>query len=150
MTRFYERGNVDEARGEYRIVVRTPDGKRVEIDLPRRVFEEIEELQREFWRTERREARHSLSLASMDEAAFSENNPEKDPERVLAERLESEALLRAFQQIPAVQRRRFLLRHLVGMPTARIAEIEGCSDRAVRRSIGLARENLREILSSDI
>ena len=41
MTRFYERGNVDEARGEYRIVVRTPDGKRVEIDLPRRVFEEI-------------------------------------------------------------------------------------------------------------
>ena len=67
MTRFYERGNVDEARGEYRIVVGTPDGKRVEIDLPRRVFEEIEELQREFWRTERREARHSLSLASMDE-----------------------------------------------------------------------------------
>lgn len=65
MARFYERGNVDEARGEYRIVVRTPDGKRVEIDLPRRVFEEIEELQREFWRTERREARHSLSLASM-------------------------------------------------------------------------------------
>ena len=57
MTRFYERGNVDEARGEYRIVVRTPDGKRVEIDLPRRVFEEIEELQREFWRTERREVR---------------------------------------------------------------------------------------------
>lgn len=47
MARFYERGNVDEARGEYRIVVRTPDGKRVEIDLPRR------------------EARHSLSLASM-------------------------------------------------------------------------------------
>ena len=114
------------------------------------MFEEIEELQREFWRTERREARHSLSLASMDEAAFSESNPEKDPERVLVERLESEALLRAFQQIPAVQRRRFLLRHLVGMPTARIAEIEGCSDRAVRRSIGLARENLREILSSDI
>lgn len=86
----------------------------------------------------------------MDEAAFSESNPEKDPGRVLVERLESEALLRAFQQIPAVQRRRFLLRHLVGMPTARIAEIEGCSDRAVRRSIGLARENLREILSSDI
>ena len=150
MARFYERGNVDEARGEYRIVVGTPDGKRVEIDLPRRVFEEIEELQREFWRTERREARHSLSLTSMDEAAFSENNPEKDPERVLVERLESEALLRAFQQIPAVQRRRFLLRHLVGMPTARIAEIEGCSDRAIRRSIGLARENLREILSFDI
>lgn len=94
MARFYERGNVDEARGEYRIVVGTPDGKRVEIDLPRRVFEEIEELQREFWRTERREARHSLSLTSMDEAAFSENNPEKDPERVLVERLESEALLR--------------------------------------------------------
>lgn len=150
MTRFYERGNVDEARGKYRIVVRTPDGKQVEIDLPRRVFEEIEELQREFWRIERREARHSLSLASMDEAAFSENNPEKDPERILVERLESEALLQAFQQIPAVQRRRFLLRHLVGMPTARIAEIEGCSDRAIRRSIGLARENLREILSFDI
>lgn len=38
MARFYERGNADEARGGHRIVVRTPDGKRVEIDLPRRVF----------------------------------------------------------------------------------------------------------------
>ena len=106
MTRFYERGNMDEVRGEYRVVVRTPDGKRVEIDLPRRVFEEIEELQREFWRTERREARHSLSLASMDEAAFSESNPEKDPERVLVERLESAPSVpadtgRAAQAIPA-------------------------------------------------
>ena len=97
---------------------------------------------------ERSAARHSLHLASMDEASLAPNNPEKDPESIFMERLESEPLFQAFQQIPAAQRRRFLMRHLLGMPTAKIAEVERCSDRAVRRSISLARENLKEILSS--
>lgn len=148
MARFYESRNIDDSQAQYRIVVRTPDGKRTEINLPRQVFEGIEELQREFWRTERRETRHSLHLASMDEASLAPNNPEKDPELIFMEKLESEALFQAFQQIPAAQRRRFLMRHLLGMPAAKIAEVERCSDRAVRRSISLARENLKEILSS--
>ena len=79
MARFYESRNIDDSQAQYRIVVRTPDGKRTEINLPRQVFEGIEELQREFWRTERRETRHSLHLASMDEASLAPNNPEKDP-----------------------------------------------------------------------
>ena len=54
MARFYESRNIDDSQAQYRIVVRTPDGKRTEINLPRQVFEGIEELQREFWRTERR------------------------------------------------------------------------------------------------
>lgn len=121
MARFYESRNIDDSQAQYRIVVRTPDGKRTEINLPRQVFEGIEELQREFWRTERRETRHSLHLASMDEASLAPNNPEKDPELIFMEKLESEALFQAFQQIPAAQRRRFLMRHLLGMPTAKIA-----------------------------
>lgn len=51
MARFYESRNIDDSQAQYRIVVRTPDGKRTEINLPRQVFEGIEELQREFWRT---------------------------------------------------------------------------------------------------
>ena len=101
MARFYESRNIDDSQAQYRIVVRTPDGKRTEINLPRQVFEGIEELQREFWRTERRETRHSLHLASMDEASLAPNNPEKDPELIFMEKLESEALFQAFQQIPA-------------------------------------------------
>lgn len=50
MARFYESRNIDDSQAQYRIVVRTPDGKRTEINLPRQVFEGIEELQREFWR----------------------------------------------------------------------------------------------------
>lgn len=73
MARFYESRNIDDSQAQYRIVVRTPDGKRTEINLPRQVFEGIEELQREFWRTERRETRHSLHLASMDEASLAPN-----------------------------------------------------------------------------
>ena len=108
MARFYESRNIDDSQAQYRIVVRTPDGKRT----------------------------------------LAPNNPEKDSELIFMEKLESEALFQAFQQIPAAQRRRFLMRHLLGMPTAKIAEVERCSDRAVRRSISLARENLKEILSS--
>ena len=42
MARFYESRNIDDSQAQYRIVVRTPDGKRTEINLPRQVFEGIE------------------------------------------------------------------------------------------------------------
>ena len=102
MARFYESRNIDDSQAQYRIVVRTPDGKRTEINLPRQVFEGIEELQREFWRTERRETRHSLHLASMDEASLAPNNPEKDPELIFMEKLEFRS---AVSSVPADTRR---------------------------------------------
>ena len=34
MARFYESRNIDDSQAQYRIVVRTPDGKRTEINLP--------------------------------------------------------------------------------------------------------------------
>ena len=71
----------------------------------------------------------------------------KSPEQLLIERLEAEELQRAIRSIPAVQQRRFLLRYAIDLPIKRIAQIEGCSERAVKYSLALARKNLKEILS---
>lgn len=62
------------------------------------------------------------------------------------EHIESKEILDALEQIPEVQRRRFLLRYLLDYHVRDIASIEGCSTRAVKYSIALAKKNLRQIL----
>ncbi len=61
-------------------------------------------------------------------------------------RLKNEALWTALMGLPEVQRRRFLLHHLEQVPVKTLARIEGCSDRAIKYSLALARKNLREML----
>ncbi len=49
-------------------------------------------------------------------------------------------------ELPEVQRRRFLLHYLEQVPVKVLARMEGCSDRAVKYSLALARKNLRKAL----
>lgn len=63
-------------------------------------------------------------------------------------RLENEVLRRSLTMLPEAQRRRFLLHHLEGLPVKEVASLEGCSDRAVKYSLALARRNLREMLEA--
>ena len=71
----------------------------------------------------------------------------KSPEQLLIEQLESDDIWQAFHKIPPIQQRRFLLRHLDSIPIKQIAQIEGCSERAIKYSLALARKNLKELLS---
>ena len=55
----------------------------------------------------------------------------------------------ALAEIPDKQRRRFILRHEHRMSLKEIARLEGCSERAVKYSIALAKKNLKDILEGD-
>lgn len=147
MSRFYNT-SVEECgcAPSYRVSIATPNGK-VDIAISEALYGEINSLQREFWRTERRESRHTLHIEQMKDYDLPHARLVKSPEQLLIERLEAEELQRAIRSIPAVQQRRFLLRYAIDLPIKRIAQIEGCSERAVKYSLALARKNLKEILS---
>jgi RNA polymerase sigma-70 factor (ECF subfamily) len=56
---------------------------------------------------------------------------------------ESDALRAAIGELPEIQRRRFVLHHEAHLTYKQIAEIEGCTKRAVKFSVDIAGEKLR-------
>lgn len=114
--------------------------------MSRNVYELIDDMQREHWRLERRESRHSWHIEDMRESDLPYGKHVAMPEQLAMQRMDDEALGRALAALPEVQRRRFLLHHLEGLPVKAVARMESCSDRAVKYSLALARKNLRETL----
>lgn len=148
MGRFYGK-RIEENPNEMRYLVSITQigGAEAEIEVSQTLFEEIDELQREFWRLERRESRHTLHMEMMRESELPHAEHTKDPEQILMEQIEATEIQQALRCLPVIQQRRFLLRHLIGLPLKQIAKLEDCSTRAVKYSLTLARNNLQEILS---
>lgn len=72
MARFYDGYIVGSGQDlSYFVMVMNSSGCLEEVEVSRRVFDEIDELQREFWRIERREARHSVHLRAEGVSASS-------------------------------------------------------------------------------
>ena len=113
-------------------------------------LEEIEgalvELQREHWRLQKRESRHTVHIESLPEKSLPEDAYPKSPETILIERFESQCIAMALKELPPVQFRRVAMRYLIGIPSSSIAKRERCSVRAVNESLTLAKGHLREAL----
>ena len=147
MGRFYGRSTSDTESGTcYFVTISTPTYVEVEIEVPREVYELLDEMQREYWRLEKRESRHSWHIEDMNESDLPHEKYVQTPEQVMMHRVESAEIRSALMELPEVQRRRFLLHHLEQVPVKALARMEGCSDRAVKYSLALARKNLRKAL----
>lgn len=147
MGRFYERSTSDTEGGTgYFVTISTSACVEVEIEVPREVYELLDEMQREYWRLEKRESRHSWHIEDMKESDLPHEKYVQTPEQVMMHRVESAEIRSALMELPEVQRRRFLLHYLEELPIKVVARMEGCSDRAVKYSLALARKNLREAL----
>lgn len=148
MSRFYgkrlEKGALDP---KHFISIKQACGNCTELEVPKRIYDELEDLQREYWRLERREARHTRHIEMMHEYDLPHERYSKDPEQLLIEQIESLEIQETLHCIPLIQQRRFLLRHLIGLSIKQIAWIEGCTERAINYSLIRARDNLQEILS---
>ena len=147
MGRFY-RKRIENTRSDnrYFIAVGNHGSSWEEVEVSKRLFDVIEELQREIWRLDRRESRHS----NHSELFFDDDLPAsfqvRGPEEILIQKLESKILYAALKQLPTAQQRRFLLHTLAEIPIKQIAFLEGCSPRAVKYSLALAKKNLQKIL----
>ena len=71
--------------------------------------------------------------------------PQESVEETVFQRIENEALHRAIAQLPEKQRRRLVLYYFGEITYEQIAEMEGCTKRAVKFSIDIALKTLKKI-----
>lgn len=143
MSRFYEvRCESSGAKVVYAISFSTSDGSSIEVPVDKRVYDLIDELQKEYWRLERRESRHCVHLEAIPEFFVPRDRFQDDPEQELIRKYEYMALRSMLEQIPEKQKRRFLMRYEDELTTKEIADIENCTERSVQYSLTLAKNNL--------
>ena len=93
--------------------------------------------------------RHREHSELTDETLLSRAlNVPKSLEDTVFDSLRNEQLRLAIQQLPEIQRRRFVLYHEFGLTYEQIAEIEGCTKMAVKFSIDRAKEKVRSELNN--
>ena len=105
--------------------MRISGGGHVAVAVGRDVAEALDDLQREWWRIERLEARHTLSLDAMLPQVLAD--PSSNPEEMLVRRYESKALACAVATLFPVQMRRLLMHDVALLPIREIAEGGGAS-----------------------
>lgn len=150
MTQFYQKHTDSDTTTRYFISFKSPTGQSVEIEVSKSVFLSLEELQREHWRLERSESRHTHHLEFIPEWCLPESAQTQSPEQLMLEHFENKRLCSALKQLPPVQLRRFLLRHCFELSSQQIAAIDDCSTRVVDRSIFRAREKLQKLLKEGV
>lgn len=149
MVRFYERGPAGQNERSDTFVIVGVGGARILVEVSEAVADALDDMQRETWRIDRREARHTLSLDAMD-PSIAVAGPEADPATVLLDRCGSEELAFALARLPEVQLRRLLMHAVARLSVKEIARCEGCSERAVKYSLARARRRMRELLTENV
>ena len=147
MTRFYDTRAFEERGSPYYFAsFYRPYKGIVEIEVSEELHDALIELQREFWRLDKRESRHTLHLEAMTENVLPTHKLPLDPATILVARCDTDKVCEALGQISLVQRRRFLMRHLDGLSIKQIAFLEKCSHRAIAYSLASTRKKLQELL----
>ena len=150
MGRIYQTRIVENGDSrQYIVSVKCDSANETEAVVNETLYEEIVALQRAIWRLERRDSRHCVHIERTPDCYLPHARETKTPEEIVIESCESDLLNSALAEIPDKQRRRFILRHEHRMSLKEIARLEGCSERAVKYSIALAKKNLKDILEGD-
>jgi len=130
-----------------RVTFTDQEGKSIEVDVSNEVLAELNELQKEYWRLEKREQRHSFHLDTLPEHYQPRELHEPSPEQLLMEQIESTEIVQAIRQLRPKAQRRFLMQAFFGLSVKKIAFIEGCSESSVKASLAQAKEKLKKILT---
>jgi RNA polymerase sigma-70 factor (ECF subfamily) len=120
-------------------------GEKRETEVSRPVYLEFLRFVKRERNLRRWDERHIENSDLADEAIFDRAvNPPKDMEDVVYENLRDEQLRHVIGKLPKIQRRRFLLHYEFGLTYAQIAEMEGCTQMPVKRSIDKAVTRFQE------
>lgn len=148
MSRIYGRRiSTNGAVKRYHVTITNPEGNEIEIEVVEEVFDALDGLQRDMWRMQRSDDRHIRHAEMILEQELPDFFFEKSAEDIFIEKSETEKLKSTLRQLSDRQLRRFLLHDMLGYPIKQIAQIEGCSERAIDHSLSLARKNLRKLFS---
>lgn len=130
---------------QYFVSFRTTGGHSVCLEVEREVFEAMDrfelddlsymnEMDNHYERSELTEASLASRMA----------NKMENFENVVLNKMREDALKEEITHLPAVQRRRLVLYYFGGFSYREIAEMEGCSAIAVKKSIDAAKKKLKK------
>lgn len=95
----------------------------------------------------RSDERHIEQSDLTDETLYNRAlQPPKSVEDAAIDDIRDEQLRQVIAELPETQRRRFILYHEFGLTYEQIAEMEGCTKRAIKFSVDLAEEKIKEKL----
>lgn len=144
---FYKTYSIQDLSGEqFFAIVELPTGEFATVEISKDLKEALDDLQREYWKYEKREQRHTVHIENIPEALLPREALHESPESAYLRKLQTARVIDAFLQIPEKQRRRMIMRYCLDYSVKKIARIECCSDRAIKYSIALAKKNLKNIL----
>ena len=122
-------------------------GRNIHLEISRELFATFDRFELEdlsFLNEVDNHYEHSeLTEATLNARAF--KHPES-VEEVTIRRFQSEQLHRAISELPVIQKRRLILHFFRKMSYEQIAEMEGCTKRAVKFSVDIAIKKIREKL----
>lgn len=93
---------------------------------------------------------HELSEQSEESLNKRAAQHQNSVEELVYKHIEAEALHKAIVQLPEVQRRRLVLYYFGSFTYEQIAEMEGCTHTAVRKSVLAALKKLKNILTDGV
>ena len=135
--------------GITRYFVTFTDGQAVqrETEVSRPVYIEFLRFVRIERNLRRWDERHTEQSSLTDETLYERAiHQPKSLEETVFDSLRNERLRQAIQQLPEIQRRRFVLHHEFGLTYEQIAEMEGCTFQAVAKTIAVAETNIKNYL----
>ena len=139
------------AEGITRYFISFMDGQAIlrETEVSRPVYLEFLRFVKAERNLRRWDERHTEQSDLTDESLYDRAlHKPKSVEELTFDSLRNEKLRQAIQELPELQRRRFVLYHEFGLTYEQIAEMEGCSKVSVFRSVGRAEEKIREKLKT--
>jgi RNA polymerase sigma-70 factor (ECF subfamily) len=118
-----------------------------ETEVTHRVYLDLRRFVRHERNLRRFDERHIEQADLTDEMLFNRAicSPESVEDVLHRETLAAQ-MRNAIEGLPVIQKRRFLLYHDLEFTYEQIAEIEGCTKRAVKFSVDIAEGKIREVL----
>lgn len=135
-----------EKDGQAFIAFEDGQGERHRFEISRELYEAFDKFELEDVRYLNRFSRyieHSRYTEQMLESMVSEDG---SVEEIVFQKFQKKQLHKAMGKLPKKQKRRLILHYFYGMNYKEIAEIEGCSVRAVGYSLQKAVKELKKIL----
>lgn len=119
------------------------ENKFCEIEVPQSIFIEIHNSIRIIRNLTRSDERHVENTEQTEETLHSRAlNYQKGVEDVVIDKELSNVLRNAIADLPKIQKRRFTLYYEFGLTYEQIAEMDGCSIRAIKYSVDIAKEKI--------
>ena len=138
------RTEVSEGIERYYVAFKDGQGVQNETEVSRPVYLEFRRFVKRERNLRRSDERHS-EQSEISEAKLHERtlHTEKSLEELVHENMLREQLQRILNELPEIQKRRFRLYRELGMTFQQIADMEGCTKRAVKFSVDLAEEKIK-------